>query len=218
MRDMGHTATRRHPRFPLRLPVLCESQAMPGYRTVGITQNVSLGGLMLEAPRPLAPQTPTSLRLLAGDRIAKVEAVVVWMAQDPTSRMGMSFTTWDGIDSCIWNDLLSLQAGPTPRACLRIPITLDVRCVIPPGTRLGGRAENVSDGGLMISLPKAFAPQTRLTVEVPSWVTRLPVEAEVMWVLTASEGHDVLHGLRFLSEDVGKDFFLIGALLQQLLD
>lgn len=215
---MGHTVTRRHPRFALRLPVLCESQAMPGYRTVGITQNVSLGGLMLEAPRPLAPQTPTSLRLLAGDRIAQVEAVVVWMAQDPTSRMGMSFTTWAGIDSCIWNDLLSLQAGPTPRACLRIPITLDVRCVIRPDTRLRGRAENVSDGGLMISLPKAFAPQTRLTVEVPSWVTRLPVEAEVMWVLTASEGHDVLHGLRFLSEDVGKDFFLIGALLQQLLD
>ncbi len=90
--------------------------------------------------------------------------------------------------------------------------------MIPPDTRLRGRAENVSDWGLMVTLPKAFPLQTLVTVEVPSWVTRLPVEAEVMWALTTSEGHDVIHGLRFLSEDVGKELFLIGALLQQLLD
>lgn len=214
---MDPVATRQHPRFPLRLPVLCESQGVPGYRTVGITRNVSFGGLMLEAPRPLAPHTPTSLRLLAGDRIAHAEAVVVWMTQEPSSRMGMRFTAWGGSDSHVWDQLLAFQAGPTPRASLRIPITLEVTCVIPPDTRLRGRAENVSDGGLMVALPKAFAPQTLVNVEVPSWVSRLPVEAEVMWAQTISEGHDVMHGLRFLAEDVGKELFLIGALLQQLL-
>lgn len=218
MRGMGPTATRQHPRFPHRLPVLCESQGVPGYRTVGITRNVSIGGLMLEAPRPLTPHTPTSLRLLAGDRIAHAEAVVVWMTQEPSSRMGIRFTTWAGTDSHVWDQLLAFQAGQTPRASLRIPITLEVTCVIPPDTRLRGQAKNVSDGGLMVTLPKVFPPQTLVTVEVPSWVTRLPVEAEVMWALTTSEGHDVIHGLRFHSEDVGKELFLVGALLQQLLD
>lgn len=218
MEGMDPTATRQHPRFALRLPVLCESQGVPAYRTVGITRNVSMCGLMLEAPRPLAPHTPTSLRLLAGDRIAHAEAMVVWMTKDPSSRMGMRFTTWAGTDSRVWDEIVGLQAGPTPRASVRIPIILEVTCVVSPDTRLRGRAENVSDGGLMVTLPKAFPPQARVTVEVPSWVTRLPVEAEVMWALTTSGGHDVKHGLRFLSADVGKELFVIGALLQQLLD
>lgn len=215
---MDPAETREHPRFPLRLPVLCESQAIPDYRTVGITQNVSIGGLMLEAPRPLEPQTSMRLRLLAGNRIARAEAVVVWTTKDPSGRMGMRFTTWAGTDAHVWDQLLTQQAGPTPRASLRIPVTLEVTCVVPPDTRLRGRIENVSDGGLMVTLAKSFPPHTRVTVEVPSWVTRLPVEAEVMWALASAEGGHVIHGLRFLSDDVGRELFLIGALLQQLLE
>ncbi|MFQ5988951.1 MAG: PilZ domain-containing protein [Candidatus Methylomirabilales bacterium] len=217
---MISAVTREHPRFPLRMPVLCESPAVPGYRTVGLTRNVSRGGLLLETPELLAPGSPTSLLLITEGQNARSEGEVVWTAQGIPGRMGLRFTTWTGEDRLIWERLLTFQAGATPRASLRIPIDLEVTCIIPPDTRISGKARNISDGGLMVSLPQALHPRTQVVVAAPTGLS-LPLmetETEVMWTRFPSEGNGVLHGLRFTADDISKELFLIGALLQELLD
>lgn len=202
------------------MPVFCESPTVPGYRTVGLTQNVSRGGLLLEVPQPLVPRTPTSLLLLTGDRNARAEAEVVWTAEDPPSRMGLRFTTLTGADLATWERLLVLQSGPTPRASVRLPVALEVTCRIPPDIRVPGYAENLSEGGLLLHLPQGLLPQSQVKVEIPPWFTlpAVEVEMEVLWNGSAAGRDGVLHGLRFCSDDIGKELFLIGALLRQLVD
>lgn len=217
---MDHAATRQHPRLPLRMPVFCESPAVPGYRTVGLTQNVSRGGLVLEVPQPLTPGTAASLLLLTGDRNARAEALVVWRAEDSPSRMGLKFTALTGADLATWERLLVLQAGPTPRASVRLPIALEVTCRVSPDIRVTGQAENLSEGGLLLFLAHGLSPRTQLIVEVPPWFTLPAVEAdmEVLWIRAVPEREGVAHGLQFRSDDIGKELFLIGALLRQLVD
>ncbi|MFQ5847210.1 MAG: PilZ domain-containing protein [Candidatus Methylomirabilales bacterium] len=217
---VDHAATRQHPRFPLRMPVLCESPAIPGYRALGLTWNVSRGGLLLEVPQPLSPGTPADLLLLTWSQNARAEAAAVWAAESPPSRMGLRFTKLTGTDRVAWERLLAFQAGPTPRTSIRIPIALEVTCRIPPGTWLPGQAENLSDGGLLLVLPRVIAGRTRVTVRVPPLLAFPSVEAEmdVVWTRSAPRGHGVLHGLRFCWDDISKELFLIGVLLRQFVD
>jgi len=217
---MGYTESREYPRFPLRMPVFCESPAVPGYRTVGLTHNVSRGGLLLEVPDPLPPGTLTSILVSPKGQNARSEAVVVWTTPGAPGHMGLKFTKWVGGDHLIWDRLLTFQAGSTPRSAARIPIDLEVACLIPPDTRLQGRALNISDGGLMITLPRALDLRTRVVVATPTGLT-LPLmdsETEVMWTRAPADEAGILHGLRFTKDDIDKEFFLIGALLQELLD
>ena len=200
------------------MPVICESPAVSGYHTLGLTQNVSQGGLLLEVPEVLVPGTSTGLRLLAGERITRADAMVVWMTQHSPGRMGLQFTGMVGADRLVWEQLMVLQAGSSARTSLRIPINLEVTCMIPPNTRLQGRAENISDGGLLIVFPQTVIPQTHLTVSVPPGLFLPPVETEVVWILAAPKGQGVLHGVRFLAEDKGREQFLLGVLFRRLLD
>lgn len=200
------------------MPVICESPAVRGYQKIGFTQNVSQGGLLLEVPEVLAPGTSTGLRLLAGERITRADAVVVWMTQHSPGRIGLQFTGMVGADRLAWEEPMVLQAGSSARTSLRIPINLEVACMIPPDIRLEGRAENISDGGLLIVFPQTVIPQTHLTVSVPPGLFLPPVETEVVWILAAPKGQGVLHGVRFLAEDKGREQFLLGVLFRRLLD
>ncbi|MFQ5658372.1 MAG: PilZ domain-containing protein [Candidatus Methylomirabilales bacterium] len=215
---MTQKATRQHPRFPLRMPVLSESPAVSGYRTVGFTENVSRAGLLLVTPQPLPVGSPASLLLPTGDRNARVEALVVWASEGSPCQMGLKFTTWAGADRLSWERLLDFQAGPNPRASLRTPIALDVTCVKSSGVSVSARAENISDGGLMLTLAESLPRRTRLTVAVPTWHTIPPVKVEVMWTQRTPDQHGTLHGLRFLSDDTRKELFIVGALLRQIAD
>lgn len=220
----NHTAScagsRQHVRFPLRMPVLCGDLAVPGHQTFGSTQNVSRGGLLLEAPEPLVPGTRTSLFLVAGHRNARAEAIVAWMAEGTPYRIGMRFTTWSGTDRLIWERLLAFQAGPTARDSVRFPISFDITCRVLSDFRLPGRVKNLSESGLMVAFDEVVPLHARVHVAVPSWITLSPaeVETEVMWARPVRRGHDVSHGLRFLWDDVDKELFLISALLRQVLD
>ena len=169
---------RKHRRFPLRMPVLCEGPAVREYRALGLTQNVSQGGLLIEVPRLLAEGTATSLRLLTGDRIAHAEAVVAWSVEASLNVMGLQFTMLTAADHRAWEQLLAFQAGPHPRASLRIPVDFTVTCLIPPVTGVQGLVKNLSDDGMMIVLPRAVPPQTRVSVAVPAWLILPPVEAK----------------------------------------
>lgn len=214
------SAGRQHCRFALRMPVLCGNPAVSSRQTFGGTQNVSRGGLLLEVSEPLIPGTRTSLLLVTGERNARAEAMVVWMAESTPCRMGMRFTTWFGTDRLSWERLLAFQAGPTPRASVRFPISFDITCRVPPDVRVPGRVKNISDGGLMVAFDQALPPRARVHVAVPPWIRLFPVEAEmeVMWVGAALEGPGVLHGFRFVWDDVDKELFIISALLQEVLD
>ncbi|MFQ5989732.1 MAG: PilZ domain-containing protein [Candidatus Methylomirabilales bacterium] len=208
---------RQTPRFQLRMPVVCESPAHRDYRTLGLTQNVSQSGLLVEAAQPLPQGTSTDLRMLAGGVITRADAVVVWMADNASGRMGMQFTRMTEANSVAWERLLATQAAQGIRTSLRIPIDLEVTCVVPEGTRLRGRAENLSDGGMMVVLPQAVPPQTRVSLEIPLWLVLPAMEAQVVWMGAKAEVPDVAHGLRFLTEERGKELFLIGTLLRRFL-
>ena len=185
-------------------------------RTLGLTRNVSRSGLLLEGAEPLSPGTSASLRLLAGERIARAQAVVVWTSKVFPGCMGLRFTMMTGATYQAWADLLASQTGQPPRTSLRIPINLEVTCVVPPGTRLAGRVENLSDGGLLVVLPREVPLRTRLRVKGPAWLTLPLAEAEVVWSQAGSERAGVLHGLRVLEDDVSKELFLIGTMIRML--
>lgn len=216
---MTHPSARQHPRFPARLPLLFDSPAVPGPRG-GVTLNVSQDGLLLGVPEPLSPGTPASLLLFTGDLVARAEVVVVWMVEDIPCRLGVRFTGLTGDDHLAWDRLLAYQAGPGPRACVRIPVALEVTCPLSPDSRVPGQIQNLSDDGLMLSLAQELAPRTHLAVSIPPWRSLPPVEvrAEVVWTRATSDRRGVLHGLRFLSDDREGAFFVAGALLRQLLD
>jgi hypothetical protein len=204
-------------RFPLRMPVLCENPPVHSYRTLGFTQNVSRGGLLLEVSQPLTLGTSTGLRLLAGDGIVRAQALVVWTAESPIHLTGLRLTMMTGGDTLAWEQLLAFQAGPVPRGSLRVPIDLEVTCLIPPDTRVRGRVKNLSDSGMMIILPRALPPQSRVSVVVPAWLGLPPVDAEVVWTRASSALYGPVHGLHFTTNDMYKDLFLMGTLLRQLL-
>jgi hypothetical protein len=128
--------------------------------------------------------------------------------------MGLKFTKMEEGDARAWEDLLALQAGPRPRESLRILIDLEVTCVVPPETTLQGRVENLSDAGMMVVLPRAIPPHTRVHVSVPEWLILPPVETEVVWNRAGPQNQGALHGLRVLKDDMGKELFLIGTILR----
>ncbi len=216
---MTHPSVRQHPRFPVRLPLLFDSPAVPGPGG-GVTLNVSQGGLLLDVPKPLPPGTPASLLLFTGECVARAEVVVVWTVEDIPSRLGVRFTWLTGNDHLAWERLLAYQAGARPRASVRIPVALEVTCLLSPDSRVPGQIQNLSDGGLMVSLGQELAPRTRLAVSVPPWrsLPAVEMQAEVVWTRATSDGHGVVHGLRFLSDDREGAFFVAGTLLRQLLD
>ena len=211
---MDQVEKRQDPRLPLRMPVRCEGRAVASYRTLGFTKNVSRSGLLLEAPQVMVQGATTHLRMLTGTRIASAEAAVVWTSEASPGRMGFRFTKMSRADAFALEELLAFQGGPTPRSSLRIPIDLEVTCLVPPNTRLQGRVENLSDGGLLVVLPQAVPPRTRVSVAGPAWLALPPVEAEIVWTRDSLQKEGALHGLRVLADETGKELFTIGAILR----
>lgn len=209
---------RQVPRYRLRMPVLCERPGVRDHRTLGFTQNVSQNGLMVEAALPLPQGTSTDIRLLAGGVITRADAVVVWMAESIPGRMGMRITGMTEANSTAWERLLAAQAAGGVRTSLRIPVDLEVTCVIPPDTRLRGRTENLSDGGMLVVLPQEAPPGARVRLEILSRLVLPSIEAEVVWTRAKSEVPNVFHGLQFLAEERGKELFLIGTLVRRSLE
>jgi len=84
------TGTRRQrpARFPVEMPVRCTvgDGTHPPREVAGRTENVSLGGLLVVLPEPLAPGTVCRLHLGLPDGVLPAEAAVIWQNPKPVGR------------------------------------------------------------------------------------------------------------------------------------
>jgi CheY-like chemotaxis protein len=87
MRRQG-PADQRKPRFTAEVPVGCLIAAGtdPSREIAGRTDNVSIGGLLLQLPEVVAPGTVCHLRLTLPDGALSAEGTVVWLNPQPISR------------------------------------------------------------------------------------------------------------------------------------
>lgn len=212
--------TRRHPRYPCTIPVLCRSLSCERHVEVGMTYNVSLGGVMLDTPSLFHPQTPLEVSLMLGHRMVRAWAVVAWSAPVGTDvRHGLAFTLFPPEGWVVWEELIAYQAGPTSRASIRVPVEVPAGCR-PYGEKtplIPGQIVTIGEGGLALRLPERFPVTTRLSVEVPSGKGTCVVEGEVVWVLEGGSGPLIPHGIRFTADPLGRDLFLVAVLLQEFL-
>ena len=211
---------RRYPRYPFTIPVICRSLSYQRHIEVGVIRNVSLGGVMLDAPSLFNPQTPLEVRLMMGRRVIRASAVVAWSAPGGTDfRHGLSFTDFPPEDRALWKELMAYQAGPTPRASIRIPVEVPARCRPCRETTplIQGQIDTIGEGGLLLRLPELFPVETRLSIQVPSGKGACSVEGEVVWVVEKKPDPLVPHGVRFCSDPLERDLFIAAVLLQEFL-
>jgi hypothetical protein len=211
---------RRHPRYPFAIPVICRSLSYQRHIEVGMTRNVSLGGVMLDTPSLFSPQTPLEVRLMMGDRVIRASAVVAWSVPIGTDfRHGLSFTDFPSEDQALWKKLMAYQAGPTPRASIRIPVEVPAECHPCGETHrlIQGGIDAIGEEGLLVWLPELFPVETRLSIQVPSGHGTSSVEGEVVWVVEKKPNQFVPHGVRFCSDHLERDLFIAAVLLQEFL-
>ena len=197
---------RRHPRYPVRLPVLYKGlDPAPGRAGVGWTRDLSEGGACLELAERLEPMSTLDLALRTDDGSVELEAEVAWAAEPgPVGQAvlhGVGFTHLGELHRKAFHDLL-IHKGHTRFEGLRLPLELPVLCR-PMGMAdpvLQGRTGDVSRGGLLLLLPEVIPPGFTLRVSIQT--TRGGVEAEgiIAWVGSAeakSPGRLVRHGFKF---------------------
>lgn len=109
---------RRHPRFPMQLPVRClvRGEAGTNREVLGQTGNVSLGGLLLFLSETVAAGTILRLQLGLPARAITVEGTPIWQGPPPADQKEMShgirllrFT--EDADVVQYRSLLSVGGG-----------------------------------------------------------------------------------------------------------
>ncbi len=211
---------RRSPRYPFTIPVICRSLSSHGHIEVGVTRNVSLGGVMLDTPSPFTPQTPLEVQLMMGQRVIRASVVVAWSAPADTEfRHGLSLTFPSTEDLALWKELMAYQAGPTQRASIRIPVEVPAGCRPCAETTplIQGQIDTIGEGGLRVWLPQRVPVETRLSIQVPSGKGICSVEGEVVWAVEMESKRLVPHGVRFCADHFARDLFIAAVLLQEFL-
>lgn len=197
---------RRHPRYPVRLPVLYKvMDPVPGRAGVGWTRDLSEGGTCLELAERLEPMSTLNLVLRTDKGSVELEAEVVWVAESgPAGHAvlhGVGFTHLEEWHRNALHDLL-VHKGHTRVEGLRLPLELPVLCrpvgMIDPV--LQGRTGDVSRGGLLLLLPEVIPPGFALQISIQT--TRGGVEAQgmIVWVGSAEKQAPdglVRHGFKF---------------------
>jgi len=202
------TEQRRHPRYSIRLPLLHKAQSSGADRAeMGWTHNMGEGGACVEVSERLQPQGPIRVRLQTARGAIELEAKVVW-SREPGSAgggvlHGMAFTQIPPEQVEPFRELL-LSKGPVRHAGVRWPLNLSVTCQPKDqeGLSFQGWTGDIGRGGLLLRLPEALPPGTRLEVTLHAPQEPLTVQGEVVWVEPAerlSPGELVSHGLRFTS-------------------
>lgn len=205
---MSELARRRHPRHPIRLPVLYKIAApAPVKAGVGWTRDLSEGGACLELAEHLEPLSVLKLLLRTDKGSLEVEAKVVWAARpEPAGRAvlhGVGFTHLTGEHQKTLHDLLTNKGHTMLEGC-RLPLEVPVLCR--PKSRsmtapiLRGRTGDVSLGGLLLFLPEALPPGFALEITIQTARGKVEAEGMIAWAGTAEDQTPdglVRHGFRF---------------------
>jgi hypothetical protein len=199
---------RRYPRYPIRLPLLHQSAVSGTDRAeMGWTHNVSEGGICVELSERLRSQRPTRVRLQTARGAIEVEARVVWSREAGSTGggilHGMAFTQLAPEQLETIRELFRAQ-GPVRHAGVRWPLDVPVTCRPKNQGRqlIHGRTGDIGRGGLLLRLPEALAPGTRLEITLHAPQDPLTVVGEVAWVRSPKKHTSeelISHGVRFIS-------------------
>ncbi len=199
---------RRHPRYPIRLPLLHKSNISGTDRAeMGWTHNVSEGGVCVELSERLRSRRPTRVRLQTARGAIEVEAKVVWSREAGSTGggilHGMAFTQLAPEQLEPIRDLFRAQ-GPVRHAGVRWPLDVPVTCQ-PKNQEersIHGRTGDIGRGGLLLRLHEALPPGTRIKITLHAPQEPLTVFGEVAWVKSPENhtpGELISHGVRFTS-------------------
>jgi c-di-GMP-binding flagellar brake protein YcgR len=220
---------RRDPRYEAGLPVVCRAVAAgegAASSLIGMTWNVSRGGLQAELPAA-PPEGALDLLLRVEDRAISARGRVAWQRPTPEGvRCGFAFSGMEPECAEVWEAFLAQQGGPNPRRFVRFAIDLPITCRPRdvPGVVLTGRLANISDGGMLVRLPAPLELSQEVEVTLAAAQTPLTVTSTVAWADGAPlpEGKGLIrHGLRFLppaGEGACRlDLFMVRALIAEYL-
>jgi len=217
-------AKRRHPRHPIRLPVLYKiADAATARAGVGWTRDLSEGGACLELSEHLELLSVLKLVLRTDKGNLEFEAEVVWAASpDPAGQAvlhGVAFTRSTAEQQKALQDLL-LQNAHVRLEGLRLPLELPVVCR-PKGMAdpvLKGRTGDVSRGGLLLLLPEVIPPGFALQTTIQTARGNVEAGGIIVWVGTAEQQMLqglVRHGFKF-TDISWPDQMTLGLLLAEM--
>jgi len=202
------TEKRRCPRYSIRLPLLHKAKSSGADRAeVGWTHNMGEGGACVELTEPLRPEEPIRVRLQTAKGAIELEAKVIWSREACSAGRGilhgMAFTQITSEQLEPLRDLF-FSEGPVRHSGVRWPLDISITCQLEDQGELPvhGRTGDIGRGGLLLRLPEALPPGTRLEVTLHTPQEPLTVSGEVVWVEAAEQripGELISHGLRFTS-------------------
>ena len=200
------TAKRRHPRHPIRLPVLYKVTDPAAARAgVGWSRDLSEGGACVELAEYLEPMSPLTLLLRTGEGGLELEAEVVWAAQSEAAGQpvlhGVSFVQLSEAQGKALNKLFTLKEH-TRLQGLRLPLELPISCR-PKGMTgpvMQGHTGDVSRGGLLLLLPEAIPPDFPLEITIQTRRGNVEAQGVIVWGGSKEKhaaGEMFRHGFKF---------------------
>jgi len=198
---------RRHTRYPIQLPLMHRSGAPGAKPGAGWTRDVSEGGVCIELADVLQPQMPVRLRLRTDRGAIEADGQVTWVGQGA----GKSGGTLHGIALTRMAPghqqalaELVYRKGELLPVQIRVPLKLSVllRCKGRADPPLEGWTGNLSRGGMLLHLPKAFEPATQVELTLHTAQGPLTLNASVVWVDLPERcrpGEPISHGVQLTS-------------------
>ena len=198
------SAQRRHPRFPIKLPILFKvTDSTSGQGGAGWTRDLSEGGACLELAVHLEPLSPLKILLRTEKEGLELEAEVVWSgAPAPEGQAILHGVAFTGLTAERQQSLRDLFLPKTRGGeGLRIPLEVPVSCR-PKGMTepvLHGRSGDIGRGGLLLLLPEVIPPGFSLEITIHTARGEVKAEGVIAWVGSTEEhepGELVRHGFQ----------------------
>lgn len=196
---------RKHPRYPIVMPVLYGLKgAGPEMTGAGWTRDVGEGGACLELAERLDVSALLRLVLRTDQGRIATEARVIWTGGSPVTGgivHGVAFAPRMASEQQALRELL-LRKRMVWQGVVRIPVRLSVTYQLKgqPRSSNHGHTENASRRGLALRLPLAHPPGTCLEVTLHTSEGPLKVEGAIVRVdpLEAQNpGEPIRHGFHF---------------------
>jgi PilZ domain len=201
------SAQRQFPRYEIQLPILHKAKIPGSIRAgVGWTRNLSEGGACVELAERIQPQMLLRVLLRTDRSGIDVEGRVVWSGGAGQAGggilHGVAFTQVVPDQAAALRDLIRSK-GEVRNAGVRLPMELTVTCQ--PKDQAGGPFQgttgDISRGGLLLRLPQALPPGSKLDITLHTRGGPLTVEGAVVWVEergSRASGPPFRHGFQFI--------------------